>query len=43
LIRRYVSDMTSVPDVELVHAMRFMWERAKLLVEPTGVLGLARC
>jgi threo-3-hydroxy-L-aspartate ammonia-lyase len=41
LIRRYVSDMTSVPDVELIRAMRFMWERTKLVVEPTGVLGLA--
>ena len=41
LIRRYVSDMTSVPDAELKRAMRFMWERMKLVVEPTGVLGLA--
>jgi len=41
LIRRYVSDMTSVPDEELVRAMRFVWERMKLVVEPTGVLGLA--
>jgi len=41
MIRRYVSDMTSVPDAELVRAMRFMWERVKLVVEPTGVLGLA--
>ncbi len=41
LIQRYVSEMVSVPDSELVRAMRFMWERAKLVVEPTGVLGLA--
>jgi threonine dehydratase len=41
MIRRYVSDMTSVPDVELIRAMRLMWERVKLVVEPTGVLGLA--
>jgi threo-3-hydroxy-L-aspartate ammonia-lyase len=41
LIRRYVSDMTSVPDAELVRAMRFVWERMKVVVEPTGVLGLA--
>ena len=33
--------MTSVPDVELIRAMRFVWERMKLVVEPTGVLGLA--
>jgi threonine dehydratase len=41
MIRRYVADMTSVPDQELKRAMRFMWERVKLVVEPTGVLGLA--
>jgi threonine dehydratase len=41
LIRRYVADLTSVPDAALIDAMRWMWERMKLVVEPTGVLGLA--
>ena len=41
LIRRYVADMTSVPDAALIDSMRFVWERMKLIVEPTGVLGLA--
>lgn len=41
LIRSLVSDMVTVPDVALVDAMRFVWERMKLIVEPTGVLGLA--
>jgi threonine dehydratase len=41
VIRRSVDDMTAVPDPELVRAMRFVWERMKLVVEPTGVLGLA--
>jgi len=41
LIRRYVSDMTAVPDVELVRTMRFVWQRMKLVIEPTGALGLA--
>jgi threo-3-hydroxy-L-aspartate ammonia-lyase len=41
LARRYVSRMTSVPDLELIRAMRFVWERMKMVVEPTGVLGLA--
>jgi len=41
LLRRHVSDMTSVPDRALIEAMRFMFERVKLVVEPTGVLGLA--
>ena len=41
LIRRSVDDMVSVPDAELQRAMRFVWTRMKLIVEPTGVLGLA--
>jgi threonine dehydratase len=41
LIRRHVHDVVTVPDSELVRAMRFVWERMKLVVEPTGVLGLA--
>jgi len=41
MIRRHVAEMTSVPDAALVEAMRFVWERMKLVVEPTGVLGLA--
>jgi threonine dehydratase len=41
LIRRYVSDMTSVPDAALIAAMRFVWERMKLVIEPTGALGIA--
>lgn len=41
LIQRYVSNIVSVADADLVRAMRFMWERTKLVVEPTGVLGLA--
>jgi threonine dehydratase len=41
IIRRHVSDMTTASDAELIEAMRFVWERMKLIVEPTGVLGLA--
>ncbi len=41
LIRRYVRDIVSVPDGALVAAMRLVWLRMKLIVEPTGVLGLA--
>ena len=41
LVRRLVSDMVAVPDAALLEAMRFVWERMKLVVEPTGVLGLA--
>jgi threonine dehydratase len=41
LIRRHVSDMITASDPELIRAMAFGWERMKLIVEPTGVLGLA--
>jgi threonine dehydratase len=41
LIRANVDEMVTVSDDELVRAMRFLWERMKLVVEPTGALGLA--
>ena len=41
LVRANVDDMVTVPDDALVHTMRFLWERMKLVVEPTGALGLA--
>jgi threonine dehydratase len=41
LVLRHVDDMVTVSDEDLVRAMRFVWERMKLVVEPTGVLGLA--
>ena len=41
IIRALVADMMTATDAELVAAMRFAWERMKVVVEPTGVLGLA--
>jgi threonine dehydratase len=41
LIRRHVDDMMTVSDDDLIRAMHFVWTRLKLIVEPTGVLGLA--
>ena len=41
LVRKNVDEMVTVSDDELVRTMRFVWERLKLVVEPTGVLGLA--
>ena len=41
IIRRNVHDIVTVSDAEIVEAMRSLWERAKLVVEPTGALGLA--
>ena len=41
LVRQYVDDMLTVSDDDLIRAMSFVWTRLKLVVEPTGVLGLA--
>jgi threonine dehydratase len=41
IIRALVADMTTASDDELVATVRFVWERLKIVVEPTGVLGLA--
>jgi threonine dehydratase len=41
LIRKHVDDMITVTDEDLIRAMHFVWSRLKLVVEPTGVLGLA--
>jgi len=41
LIREHVDDMLTVSDEDLIRTMRFVWSRLKLVVEPTGVLGLA--
>lgn len=41
MIRRYVDDMLTVSDEDLVRTLAFVWTRLKLVVEPTGVLGLA--
>jgi threonine dehydratase len=41
VIQRHVSDMVSVPDEALIDAMHFVWQRMKLVVEPTAVLPLA--
>jgi threonine dehydratase len=41
VIRRLVDDIVTVPDDQLVQAMRFFAERMKMVVEPTGCLAAA--
>ena len=41
LVLHYVSDMLTVDDDELLRSMFFLWERMKIVVEPTGALGAA--
>ena len=41
LVMALVHDIITVSDAQLVEAMRFVWERMKLVVEPTGALAAA--
>ena len=41
IILRTVDDMLTVTDAELTKAMFFLWERMKIVVEPTGALAFA--
>jgi len=38
LVMKYVDDMLTVSDDELLKSMFFLWERMKIVVEPTGAL-----
>ncbi len=41
LVQRFVDDMRTVSEAEIAEAVRFCFERLKMVVEPSGVLGLA--
>jgi threonine dehydratase len=41
LVLAHVSDMETVDDPTLLKTMFYLWERLKLVVEPTGALGAA--
>lgn len=41
LVMRNVDEMMTVSDPEIVAAMRLVWERVKIVCEPTGALALA--
>jgi threonine dehydratase len=38
LVLKYVNDMVTVPDEALLRTMFYLWERLKVVVEPTGAL-----
>ena len=40
-VQRYVDEMATVTDDELLKAMFWLWERMKVVVEPTGALAFA--
>jgi threonine dehydratase len=41
ILQQYVTDIITVSDAALVQCMRTFAQRLKLIVEPTGCLGLA--
>ena len=41
LLMKHVDDMLTVTDEELLRSMFFLWERMKIVVEPTGALAFA--
>lgn len=41
LVLEYVDDMRTVPEQAIMDAVKFLFYRMKLVVEPSGVLGLA--
>ncbi|NHJ14385.1 MAG: pyridoxal-phosphate dependent enzyme [Candidatus Thorarchaeota archaeon] len=41
IIRENVDDIITVSEQEIVEAMRFLWERMKIVVEPSGAVALA--
>ncbi len=41
LIQKHVDDIVCVSDQELLQTMFFLWERLKIVVEPTGALAVA--
>ena len=42
LVRHFVDDMLTVSEQEIIEAVRFLFYRTKLVVEPSGALGVAR-
>lgn len=41
LIRKNVAEMVTVSEREIIEAMRFCWERLKIVVEPSGATAIA--
>jgi len=41
LILQHVDDIVSVSETSIIQAMVLVWERMKLVIEPTAALGLA--
>ncbi len=43
LIKQHVERIITVSEEDIVHAMRVIWERMKIIVEPSAAVALAAC
>jgi threonine dehydratase len=41
IIKKYVDQILTVSENEIINAMRFLWQRVKIVVEPSGAVPLA--
>jgi threonine dehydratase len=41
IIQKLVDQIVTVSEMEIIEAMRFLWERMKIIVEPSGAVPLA--
>lgn len=41
IIKQYVSDIVTVDDMEIIKAMKLIWERMKIVIEPSSAVPLA--
>jgi threonine dehydratase len=41
IIRQYVDKIFTAPETQIIDAMRLIWERMKIIVEPSAAVGLA--
>ena len=41
IIQKYVDEIVTVSELEILNGMRFIWERMKLVVEPSGAVPVA--
>lgn len=41
VLQRYLEDIVTASEAEIVHAMRFLWERLKMIVEPSSCVAVA--
>ncbi|MFW9942504.1 MAG: pyridoxal-phosphate dependent enzyme [Candidatus Thorarchaeota archaeon] len=41
IIQQFVDQIVTVTELEIINAMKFLWERMKLIIEPSGAVPLA--